>query len=246
LNQNPYTAADLIEEVGKSQDDNPLPMTARERQQALARLTTHERTLVTMVSLASWLRDERIAWYGEICTRAYPLLRAGAAAVGFSYEEFIQCTLSEMEHRTWDRAVLHKRMQGYRFEVVDGVMKITTGVQRSKVSTKDRVVKGIPAYPGSVRGVVQCADAYSFSRIRRGVVLVTAMTTPDATPFLRRVKAIVTDEGGATAHAAIIAREFKIPCVVGTKNATKVLHDGDRVEVDADHGVVTVLKRSNE
>ena len=59
--------------------------------------------------------------------------------------------------------------------------------------------------------------------------------------FESPVSILFTDEGGLTAHAAIVAREFGIPCIVGTKSATKVLKDGDLVEVDADKGIVKVL-----
>ena len=69
------------------------------------------------------------------------------------------------------------------------------------------------------------------------------MTTPDYIPAMKKAAAFVTDEGGITCHAAIIAREMKKPCIVGTKIATKVLHDGDLVEVDADKGVVRILER---
>ena len=59
-----------------------------------------------------------------------------------------------------------------------------------------------------------------------------------------KAKAIIADEGGLTCHAAIISREFKIPCIIGTKVATEVLKDGDFVEVDANQGIVRVLKKA--
>jgi len=70
------------------------------------------------------------------------------------------------------------------------------------------------------------------------------MTRPEYTGIMKKAKAIVTDEGGITCHAAIVAREMKKPCIIGTKVATQVLHDGDLVEVDADRGVVKILKRA--
>jgi pyruvate,water dikinase len=68
------------------------------------------------------------------------------------------------------------------------------------------------------------------------------MTTPDYVSAMKLASAFVTDEGGIMCHAAIIARELKKPCIIGTKIATKVLKDGDLVEVDADRGVVTIIK----
>jgi pyruvate,water dikinase len=68
------------------------------------------------------------------------------------------------------------------------------------------------------------------------------MTNPDYVPYMKIAAAIVTDEGGTTCHAAIASRELKVPCVVGTRIATKILKDGDVVEVDADNGIIRIIK----
>lgn len=69
------------------------------------------------------------------------------------------------------------------------------------------------------------------------------MTNPDYVPAMRKASAFITDEGGILCHAAIVSREMKKPCIVGTKFATQILKDGDLVEVDADIGTVKILKR---
>jgi len=79
------------------------------------------------------------------------------------------------------------------------------------------------------------------AKFRKGEVLVTEITDPDWEPIMKIASAIVTDKGGRTSHAAIVSRELGIPCVIGTKIATKVFKDGDRVEVDATRGVVRKL-----
>jgi pyruvate,water dikinase len=81
---------------------------------------------------------------------------------------------------------------------------------------------------GRVR-VVQ--DMAALETVQPGEVLVAEMTDPDWEPIMRRVAAIVTDKGGRTAHAAIVSREFGLPCIVGTSDATNRLHDGDEVTV---------------
>lgn len=68
------------------------------------------------------------------------------------------------------------------------------------------------------------------------------MTIPDFLPAMKKAAAFVTDEGGILCHAAIVARELGKPCIVGTKFATKVFKNGDFVNVDANTGVVTLLK----
>lgn len=74
--------------------------------------------------------------------------------------------------------------------------------------------------------------------MEEGEILVVAMTTPEFMPAIKKAAAFVTDEGGITCHAAIVARELKKPCVVGTKIATQIFKNGDFVEVDADAGIV--------
>ena len=69
------------------------------------------------------------------------------------------------------------------------------------------------------------------------------MTRPEFLPLMKKAAAFVTDAGGLLSHAAIVARELKKPCIIATETATKVFKDGDLIEVDADKGVVRVLKR---
>ncbi len=74
-----------------------------------------------------------------------------------------------------------------------------------------------------------------------GKILVAIQTRPQYLPYMNDVKAIITDEGGITCHAAIVARERKIPCLVGVKNATKILKNGDLVEVDTKQGIIKIV-----
>lgn len=79
-------------------------------------------------------------------------------------------------------------------------------------------------------------------KVLQGDIVVAPMTTPEYGPIFGKIKAIITDEGGVTCHAAVISREMKIPAIVGTKIASRILKDGDRVEVDTTQGVVRILK----
>lgn len=85
-----------------------------------------------------------------------------------------------------------------------------------------------------------CTSIESLNKVSEGDILVASMTRPEYLPAMKKAAAFVTDEGGITCHAAIVAREMKKPCVIGTKNATKVLKDGDLVEVKGHHGLVIV------
>lgn len=108
--------------------------------------------------------------------------------------------------------------------------------------TKVKELKGIIASKGKARGKVNVVlNPETTKRFKKGEILVTTMTSPKFTVFLKSTSAIVTDGGGVLCHAAIVAREMKVPCIVGTKIATKVLKDGDLVEVDANNGIVRKL-----
>jgi len=111
------------------------------------------------------------------------------------------------------------------------------------------LIKGFSASPGKKKGIVKVLKTVfsdnverEIKKVKQGNILIASTTGPEIMVACRKSGAIVTDEGGITSHAAIISRELKIPCIVGTKIATKVLKDGDLVEVDADHGMVKIMK----
>lgn len=115
----------------------------------------------------------------------------------------------------------------------------------SKELNSISLFKGTPAMRGKIRGKVKVVfETKQLDKIKKGDILVTPMTTPDYIMAMQRTRAFITDEGGITCHAAIVAREMKKPCIIGTKIATKVLRDGDWVEVDANNGIVKILKRA--
>lgn len=112
--------------------------------------------------------------------------------------------------------------------------------ETKKNTTKE--CKGFIAYAGKTTGTVKIVRNISeLGKVENGDILVTQMTFPSFLPAMLRAAAFVTDEGGITCHAAIVAREMHKPCITGTKNATKILKDGDLVEVDAEHGIVKII-----
>ncbi|MEO6077345.1 MAG: PEP-utilizing enzyme [Candidatus Andersenbacteria bacterium] len=112
-------------------------------------------------------------------------------------------------------------------------------------------------YQREVTGVVACRggggkiigrikiieDPKRASDLKEGEILVAVMTSPDYVIAMRNAKAIITNFGGLTSHAAIVSRELGKPCIIGTKNATQVLRDGDEVELDIDRGTARILSR---
>ena len=112
---------------------------------------------------------------------------------------------------------------------------------------KEEVI-GTPASKGCARGKVRIIP-FSMNpeehlhKFQKGEVLVSTTTGPEMVVIMEKAVAIVTDEGGLMSHAAIISREFNIPCVVGTKYATEVFKDGDLIEVNANNGIVKKIEK---
>jgi len=106
-------------------------------------------------------------------------------------------------------------------------------------------LKGHPASPGTVEGPAKVVISLDeITQIQRGEILVCRYTNPAWAPVFPKIKATVTDLGGLLTHAAIVSREYGIPAVVGTGNATLVINTGDTIRVDGDTGVVTIVKRA--
>lgn len=113
--------------------------------------------------------------------------------------------------------------------------------KEEKSDTKELI--GQTACMGKVKGKVRIINSPSdMLKMKKGDILVSIATNPDIVASMKKAAAIITEQGGVTCHAAIVSRELGIPCIIGTKIATKVLKDGDLVEVDADRGVVKIIK----
>jgi phosphohistidine swiveling domain-containing protein len=115
---------------------------------------------------------------------------------------------------------------------------------KEQIHQSVNVVHGKSAYLGKARGrVCLLFRPTDLPKFRRGNIIVSVNTTPSLMPALEKCSAIVTDEGGLICHAAIISRELKKPCLIGTKIATKVFKDGDIIEVDAGRGIARKINK---
>lgn len=135
-----------------------------------------------------------------------------------------------------------------KFEFITGKKGklIFNEIFKTNISKDVALIKGNTANGGFYKGKVAIVkSATEVDKVKKGNILVAVMTRPDYIFGIKKAGAIITDEGGITSHAAIVSRELNIPCIIGTKIATRVLNDGDLVEVDANKGVVKVLKKAN-
>lgn len=113
----------------------------------------------------------------------------------------------------------------------------TLDIQKTISTPAD--LKGEPASPGNATGVVIIIKSPTeINRVQKGQIMITTMTTPDYVPAMKKVKGIITDKGGQTSHAAIVSRELGVPCIVGTKTATKFFKEGDIVTLNGTTGEI--------
>lgn len=132
-----------------------------------------------------------------------------------------------------------------KLEYISGprAKKVSNRYTAIKVDKKIKEFKGLVVSRGKlIKAKVRILTSVAhFNQMKKGEVLVAAMTSPDYIVVIKKASAIITDEGGMTSHAAIVSRELKIPCIVGTRIATKALKDGDLVEVNTTSGVIKKL-----
>ena len=107
-------------------------------------------------------------------------------------------------------------------------------------SLTQNTVQGQCAYIGTIRGIARIINIRTWQqqKFSTGDILISINSNPTLMPLIQKAGALVTDEGGIACHAAIVSRELKIPCIVGTRIATKIFKDGDLIEVNAGAGTV--------
>jgi phosphoenolpyruvate synthase/pyruvate phosphate dikinase len=177
--------------------------------------------------------------------------RSGLSLKQLRYCEREEVTAILLENKIPDTKLLNERSD-YCLEILDGektslkygeeAKKHLKENVEAKELVKEDVLKGTCACPGEVIGEVKIINRVEdMAKMEEGNILVSVATSPELLPAMKKAAAFVTDLGGLTCHAAIVSRELKMPCVIGTKNATHALKDGDKVKVDATHGIVRKL-----
>ncbi len=147
---------------------------------------------------------------------------------------------------------LNERFNFSVYVCIDGKSKTVTGKKaefyaKQVPNPKDYKItelEGSTAVPGMVKGIAKIINLpEDMAKMNQGDVMISSSTNPNLVPAMKKASAIVTDIGGVTCHAAIVSREMNIPCVIGTKIATKVFKDGDLIDVNANHGIVKKVKK---
>ncbi len=218
-------------------------------------LSKEVRDLITIADTFGYMQDERKK-YVLISNYYQQLFRDEVGKrVNLTSQEMDYTVELELEHvllgDTIDRQELKDRRDfcacfqdstGYSVLTGKEARQLYEVVTKSE-GAEEKTLTGQTASLGKVTGLVRIIHKiHHVANMVEGDILVATMTRPEMIVAINKAAAIVTDEGGVTCHAAIVSRELNIPCVIGTKRATRVLKDGDRVEVDADRGTVKIIK----
>ncbi len=207
----------------------------------------------------AYLRTEVVESFTRVNFIYNPVFKEVAERLSLKIEEVLHLLVSELIERiksgtlSISKEKIEERVNnGYAYLITTAVSFFVMGdeVDRLKnliISEENlyadlKSIKGQTGYKGKITGKVRVIlDKRKANDLVEGEVLVTGMTNPDFVPAMKRSSAIITNEGGILCHAAIMSREFGVPCVIGTKIATDFLKTGDIVEVDATSGIITKL-----
>jgi len=203
-----------------------------------AQIPENLKGLISELKELTFFRTARTDGYYEILGLARPILKEVADLFNIPFKE-----LADYDADSILNSSPNKINKPYNFLFIKNKQFIQYEPIISISEDLGKEVKGTPAFKGIVRGHVKIVThPNDLQKVNSGDVLVAQMTLPSFISAMQKASAFVTDEGSITCHAAIVAREMKKPCIIGTKNATKLLKDGDLVEVDANIGIVSILK----
>lgn len=182
-----------------------------------------------------YFRTQRTDVFYELLYLARPIIKATGVKLGIPYSQLKYYTIDSLIKgrpkkfsKKFSAIGIDEKMHFFDYPVFEeGILYGTSQVT------------GNTAQVGKAKGIVKIVmKVHELAKVHDNDILVTYMTSPAFLPAMKRAAAFVTDEGGLTCHAAIVAREMKKPCIIATKNATRVFKDGDIVEVDATNGTV--------
>ncbi|MGA2418029.1 MAG: PEP-utilizing enzyme [Candidatus Staskawiczbacteria bacterium] len=264
-NQNPFTLEQLKKEISEAEKidykkelanfQKEQKKKSQEKNNFLSKFKNkHLNVLSDILAEYNFWHAYKMEEMTKAVYLAKPFFEELAKRFGIKYKELLEMEPGDVEKENIEIKRLKDRAIDCGIVMIDGERTPLEGKDlefiKKKFEKSLKAVKtfnGFSVFSGLARGralVVTQAAKIDVSKISvaKGTVLVVSMTSVNTVPLVKKVSAIVTDEGGLLCHAAIIARELKIPCIVGTKIATKVLTDGDLVEVDANKGIVKIIK----
>ncbi len=233
-----------------------------EAEKVIKQINSNEgKNIARFFQKAVYYRTARLEWINKACFIVKPLLKEIAKRLNLEFAQLIYMLPEEIEESLKNNSVnislleeIKQRREGYAL-ISDNKNQclLLIGEKLDELKKKfsrnhqgNTTIVGLATFNGKAKGIVKIVrDRSELNKINKGDILVTSLTTPDFIVAMKKASGIITDLGGITSHAAIVSRELNIPCVVGTKNATSVLKDGDLVEIN-ENGLIKILKRFNQ
>lgn len=218
-------------------------------------LSGEERDTVLLVKEYKYIRTFRTDTLSRAFFHLLPILLEISRRLSVPMDDMLYYSEHELREKLLGEIVsvdVDLRREGWAALVIGDEYEMYSGKDAAEELRRDSGVvrefeevnslSGKRVYKGRVTGRAKIViSPRDLLKVEKGDVLVAVMTFPSYVVAMERAAAFVTDDGGILCHASILAREMKKPCIIGTKFATKVLHDGDLVEVDADNGVVRIV-----
>lgn len=210
----------------------------------------NEKTIKTISE--SRFRYTRRAWT-EAMKLSKVFLREYASRQQITLDQAASLFYKEIANNKFNKKAIKNRVDRYVLKSENHQLKLYTGKNVDKFIKKYEnyqginLVKGIIGNKGFKKGTVFVIknENLDFKKLpkgmKKGMVLIIQNAWPELIRYYKLSSAIITNEGGITSHGVVVAREFNIPCIVGTRIATKILETGDKVEVDANKGIVKKL-----
>lgn len=261
MTYNPFTVESIQERIEsyKGKTAQQLTDIAANRQKmnndlegVLARVSPEQRFLIEQYRRLLYWRTGRGEAAALSCSLTLPLFTWVGLQVGLNRAQVVRYSYIELQNliKSDKKVENPEGRQLFNAVLVGDNLKVEWYSSDSKspaTASRTQVdsFTGTVASNGCVRGVVRIVhDIPDIHAFKKGEILVAVSTNPNMVTAMEKAAAFITDVGGLTSHAAIISRELNVPCIIDTKIATKVLQDGDMVEVDARKGVVKILKDS--
>jgi phosphohistidine swiveling domain-containing protein len=221
------------------------------------KLNKEEIILFRQIKEAAYLKDQRDVYRRLGVYYSFKIFDEIAKRLSITKKDVVYMTSYEIVNSLNDLEFffdvideVRRRMKGFllyrnkgRIEAVSDPEFIDNFVRENIEFDEHKEIKGIVANKGYTKGKARIVLLVSdLRKVGKGDVMVSITTHPDFISAMQKASAFVTDEGGLMCHAAIVSREMNKPCIVGTKSATRLIKDGDMIEVDADKGIVRVIK----
>lgn len=232
--------------LARQKDKEDIGKALRSAKQILGK--KHE-ILVEILQFIVFYRTHRTDILNQASYLYIKKFRQLAKQENISYEDVLHCLPEELLHKIPSRKILHNREKDHVLALEKGKVRCVVGEEMRRIHVLLEVkihqtneLQGTVANKGKVIGKARIIfSSKNMHKVKEGDILVAPMTTPELMPAMKNAAAFITDEGGITCHAAIISRELDKPCIIGTKTATRIIKDGDLVEVDANLGIIRKL-----